>query len=98
VHASVLEHLAKEEQVLFPMIQAGHGRHASGPVQAMEHEHHDHAASLKRIRDLAHDLVPPQEACTSWRVLYLRLNQLEADLMEHIHLENNVLFPRALYE
>lgn len=98
VHSSLLEHMTKEEQVLFPMIQAGQGKRAGGPVLAMEHEHRDHAESLRRTRALAHDLVPPEEACTSWRALYLRLNQLEADLMEHIHLENNVLFPRALYE
>jgi regulator of cell morphogenesis and NO signaling len=98
VLGSLLEHMSKEEQVLFPMIQGGYGKRAAGPVQAMEHEHHDHAESLRRTRALAHDLVPPEEACTSWRALYLRLNELEADLMEHIHLENNVLFPRALFE
>ncbi len=98
VHESVLDHLAKEEQVLFPMIAQGLGCHAGGPVQAMEHEHRDHARGLQRTRELAHDLIPPAEACTSWKALYLRLGKLEADLMEHIHLENNVLFPRALRE
>lgn len=96
VHTAVLEHLDKEERILFPMILAGRGEGAAGPVQVMEHEHRDHAANLARIRELTHDLVPPEEACTSWRALYLRLNALEAELMEHIHLENNVLFPRAL--
>lgn len=96
IHAAVLEHLEKEEQVLFPMILAGRGETAVGPVQVMEMEHRDHAANLARTRELAHDLVPPEEACTSWRALYLRLDELEAQLMEHIHLENNVLFPRAL--
>jgi regulator of cell morphogenesis and NO signaling len=98
VHAAVLEHLVKEEQVLFPMILSGLGPRAGGPVQAMEHEHRDHAENLRRLRGLAHDFVPPAEACTSWSALYLRLRELEADLMEHIHLENNVLFPRALCE
>jgi regulator of cell morphogenesis and NO signaling len=98
IHTSLLEHMAKEEQVLFPMIQAVYGKITSGPVQMMEQEHRDHAENLRRTRALAHDLIPPEEACTSWRALYLRLDQLEADLMEHIHLENNVLFPRALYE
>jgi regulator of cell morphogenesis and NO signaling len=96
VHAAVLEHLEKEERILFPMIQAGRGASAAGPVQVMEQEHCDHAANLARTRELAHDLVAPEEACTSWRALYLRLHELEGDLMEHIHLENNVLFPRAL--
>jgi regulator of cell morphogenesis and NO signaling len=96
VHSAVLEHLEKEERILFPMIQAGRGPGAAGPVQVMEHEHRDHAANLARTRELTHDLVPPPEACASWRALYLRLHELEEELMEHIHLENNVLFPRAL--
>ncbi len=96
VHEAVLSHLAKEEQVLFPMIRAGQGRRTGEPVQAMEQEHRDHAVNLQRTRDLAHDLTPPAEACGTWQALYLRLDELEAELMEHIHLENNVLFPRAL--
>jgi regulator of cell morphogenesis and NO signaling len=98
VHESVLDHLAKEEMVLFPLILSGQGIHAAGPIQAMEHEHRDHARNLERIRELTNSLTLPPEACASWQALYLRLNQLEADLMEHIHLENNVLFPRALRE
>ena len=96
VHAAVLDHLGKEEQILFPMILAGQGAMASGPVFVMEHEHDDHGRSLARTRALTNDLTPPAEACATWRALYLRLGRLESDLMEHIHLENNVLFPRAL--
>jgi regulator of cell morphogenesis and NO signaling len=98
MHADVLDHLLKEEHVLFPLILAGHGRHAAAPVQAMEHEHKDHGRNLLRMRQLTDDLTPPAEACATWRALYLRLAELEADLMDHIHLENNVLFPRALCE
>ena len=98
VHEAVLDHLQKEEQILFPLIRSGMGSQTAGPVQVMESEHHEHAQNLRRTRELAHDLVPPDEACTSWRALYLRLHELEAELMEHIHLENNVLFPRALCE
>lgn len=89
-------HMQKEEQVLFPLIQNGQGRHAAMPVQVMEEEHRDHGANLAKLRELAHDFEPPEEACTTWRALYLGLAQLEEDLMHHIHLENNVLFPRAL--
>jgi regulator of cell morphogenesis and NO signaling len=96
VEAAVRDHLDKEEHVLFRMILGGHGEGAAGPVQVMEQEHRDHAANLARTRQIAHDLVPPDEACASWRALYLRLRELEAELMEHIHLENNILFPRAL--
>lgn len=98
MHAEVLDHLAKEEQVLFPMILAGQGRRAGAPVQVMEHEHKDHGRNLARVRELTGDLAPPAEACTTWRALYLRLAALEGELMDHIHLENNVLFPRALCE
>jgi regulator of cell morphogenesis and NO signaling len=96
VHGAVLDHLEKEEVVLFPMILQGRGWQAAGPVQMMEHEHDDHGVSLARTRALTGDLEPPAEACTTWRALYLRLAELERELMEHIHLENNVLFPRAL--
>jgi len=67
-----------------------------GPIQVMEAEHTDHGENLAHMRTLAGDLVPPPQACTTWRALYLGLLQLERELMEHIHLENNVLFPRAL--
>lgn len=96
VHQAVLEHLEKEEQILFPMLRSGRGSLAAGPIQVMELEHDDHAANLRRTRALAHDLTPPAEACNTWRALYLRLAELEAELMEHIHLENHVLFQRAL--
>ena len=98
MHAEVLDHLAKEEAILFPAILAGQGRRAAGPVRVMEHEHRDHGRNLARVRELTADLTPPAEACTTWRALYLRLADLESELMEHIHLENNVLFPRALCE
>jgi regulator of cell morphogenesis and NO signaling len=96
VHEEVLEHLEKEEGVLFPMIQAGQGRMSGGPIHVMELEHDDHRRNLERIRELTTNLNPPEEACTTWRALYLRLSAFEAELMEHIHLENHVLFPRAL--
>ncbi|MEW6271874.1 MAG: hemerythrin domain-containing protein [Thermodesulfobacteriota bacterium] len=91
-------HLAKEEQVLFPLIVAGVGERARMPMHVMMLEHEDHGESLRRTRELTANLVPPPEACTSWRALYLGLEQLEAELFEHIHLENNVLFPRVLNE
>jgi regulator of cell morphogenesis and NO signaling len=96
MHGSVLEHLAKEEQVLFPMILAGQGRLAVGPVHVMEVEHDEHGRDLQTLRRLTGDMQPPEGACPTWRALYLGLQQLERELMEHIHLENNVLFSRAL--
>jgi regulator of cell morphogenesis and NO signaling len=98
VHVEVLDHLEKEEQVLFPLIRLGEGRTAVGPVQVLELEHDDHKRNLDILRTLATDFVPPPEACVTWRALYLGLQQLEQELMEHIHLENHVLFGRALNE
>ena len=98
VHSAVLDHLAKEERVLFPMILAGRESWVSGPIHMMEIEHDDHAESLKRTRMLTTNLIPPAEACTTWKALYKRLEEFELELMEHIHLENNVLFRRALCE
>lgn len=89
-------HMQKEEQMLFPLIRSGAGRRAAMPVQVMEQEHLDHAENLQRLRKLAHNFVPPPEACTTWKALYLGLSDLERALMEHIGLENNVLFIRAL--
>jgi regulator of cell morphogenesis and NO signaling len=96
MHAAVLEHLDKEEQVLFPMIVSGRGQYAAGPAHVMEVEHDDHARSLEKLRALTNNMQPPAEACTTWRALYLALRQFEEELMTHIHLENNVLFRRAL--
>ena len=93
---AIHDHLEKEEQILFPMVRAGRGALARNPVQVMMLEHDDHAANLRRMRQFARDLVVPAEACTSWRNLYDSLSALELDLMRHIHLENNVLFPAVL--
>ncbi len=95
--AEIRQHLAKEEQVLFPALRAGSGgASVHMPVRVIMQEHDDHGASLRRLRELATDFSPPPEACATWRALYAGLEKLESELMEHIHLENNVLFPRAL--
>ncbi len=96
MYDAVLDHLYKEENILFPMILAGRGANAGAPIHVMEVEHDDHGVALAKTRTLTGDLVPPDEACTTWRALYGRLAGLETELMEHIHLENNILFPRAL--
>ncbi|HVM95707.1 MAG TPA: iron-sulfur cluster repair di-iron protein [Candidatus Acidoferrales bacterium] len=97
VHNAILSHLAKEEQILFPLIQSGRAHLAQMPVRVMIQEHDDHAANLQRTRDLTGDLEIPLVACTSWRALYTGLLELELELMKHIHLENNVLFPAVLH-
>ena len=96
MQASALQHLEKEERILFPAILDGAGPALAGPVHCMEAEHTDHGENLAATRALTNDLRAPAEACTTWRALYEGLASLERDLMEHIHLENNVLFPRVL--
>lgn len=94
--ASLNSHMAKEEQILFPMIRAGAGARAHMPIKVMMQEHEDHAANLRRTRALTTDLEAPAGACGTWRALYDGLRELELDLMRHVHLENNVLFPAVL--
>lgn len=62
----------------------------------MEHEHRDAGELLDVIRFLTDNMTPPEGACTTWRALYAGINELVDDLMAHISLENNLLFPRAL--
>lgn len=90
------DHMMKEERVLFPWIAAGNGRMAGAPIRVMNAEHEDAGRALARIRELTDDFVPPAGACVTWRALWLGLAELDREMREHIHLENNVLFPRAL--
>jgi len=86
-------HMQKEELVLFPMIRTGHPM-VSAPIAAMQAEHVDHGQALEELSALTHDMQSPQGACGSWRALYVGLRKLSNDLIEHIHIENNILFPR----
>jgi regulator of cell morphogenesis and NO signaling len=69
---------------------------AQGPVSVMEHEHASAATALRRLRELTNGYEVPSEACNTWRALWHGLAALEESLHQHIHLENNILFPRAL--
>lgn len=89
-------HMRKEEEILFPMIRRGMGRMTGGPVSVMQSEHVEHGERLRRLEALAHGLELPPGACNTWRASYAGVRALIDDVMEHIHLENNVLFPRAL--
>lgn len=89
-------HMAKEEQILFPMLLAGEGGLATGPIGVMEREHDQHGHNLALLRQLAHDFEAPPTACGTWRALYLGLADFERDVMQHIALENHELFPRAI--
>jgi regulator of cell morphogenesis and NO signaling len=89
-------HMRKEEEILFPMISRGMGPMASGPIFMMQHEHDSHGQALGRIEKLTNNLTLPKASCNSWRALYLGLETFKADLMNHIHLENNILFERIV--
>jgi len=88
-------HMMKEEQVLFPMIRSGRGSQGLAPMTVMESEHESAGRALEKLRHLTNDYTVPEGACNTWRALWVGLEQLETDMHEHIHLENNILFPRA---
>jgi regulator of cell morphogenesis and NO signaling len=102
-------HLMKEEQVLFPyIVRMEEGRIGGetappscfgtvmNPVRMMMAEHDGAGEALRSLRSLTNDYTLPAEACASYRALYEALQGFEADLHQHIHLENNILFPRAV--
>lgn len=89
-------HMAKEEEILFPWIASGKGNTAVAPIEVMTQEHELVGEMLAKIRDLTDAFTPPGGACTTWRALWKSLEEFDADLREHIHLENNILFPRTL--
>ena len=87
-------HMKKEELLLFPAMRGQAADRLATPIGEMRHDHDDHGAFLDEVAQLTNDHTLPEGACRSWQALYAGTAQLRADLMEHIHLENNVLFPR----
>lgn len=107
--AELSSHLMKEEQVLFPYIVAIEAGISSGdprppapfgsarnPIRQMEHEHENAGQALAKLREVTHDYTLPADACPTFIAMFEELQRMEADLHEHIHLENNILFPRAI--
>jgi len=102
------QHLFKEEQILFPMIVAtdafmsGRGERPVShcgtvltPIRQMEFEHQNAGQALARMRELTDNYRLPDDACPTFATVYEALDAMEKDLHEHIHLENNILFPSA---
>jgi regulator of cell morphogenesis and NO signaling len=101
--------MMKEEMVLFPYMErmeesviqkepilpAPFGT-VRNPVSMMEHEHDSAGNALRALRASSHGYTTPPDACVSYQTLYKTLAEFEADLHQHIHLENNILFPRAI--
>lgn len=88
-------HMQKEELILFPMLLRGLGMGAQAPMQVMRMEHDQHGEALEQLAVLTNHITLPPAACNTWRALYLGLRTLREDLMQHIHLENNILFEQA---
>lgn len=107
--AELAPHMMKEENILFPYIArleaavktngpapfAPFGT-VQNPIAMMMHEHEAAGEILKTIRNLSSDFSVPADACISYQTLYEAIHEFEADLHQHIHLENNILFPKAV--
>ncbi|NIT55388.1 MAG: iron-sulfur cluster repair di-iron protein [Aliifodinibius sp.] len=109
LHTEIFNHLDKEERILFPYIkqlveaekkgvkpEAPEFGEAANPIAMMEDEHDEAGTSMAKIRRLSNNFTPPEDACTTYRLLYQNLEGFEKDLHKHVHLENNILFPKAM--
>jgi len=105
LRAELEPHMFKEERILFPAIRKmeSAGQPVSmpfgsvqNPIDVMEDEHAGAGEALRRLRRLTGDYRVPDDACNAYRGLLEILHRLEVDLHEHIHKENNILFPRAI--
>lgn len=102
-------HMKKEELILFPFIKKlvsakkegeelpkAHFGTVDNPIKMMEAEHEEAGETLRKIAKLSNNYTPPQGACNTYRAFYAKLDEFEQDLHQHIHLENNILFPKSL--
>lgn len=103
----LLDHMNKEEEILFPKIKILIDKTYSksvffsygtilNPIKMMEREHESAKKVLKEIEELSNKYTPPLSACNTYRALYNSLEEFQDDLHIHIHLENNILFPKVL--
>lgn len=109
VYNEMMAHMVKEERVLFPYIkeldklkkgamapQAAHFGTVQNPVSMMEAEHEMVGETMAAMRKLTNGFALPEDACASYSLLYRMLDEFEEDLHLHVHLENNILFPKAI--
>jgi len=105
--ADLAQHMKKEELILFPRIRkinaltnGPEGTMQSGmlqnPIEVMMHEHDTEGDRFRQIDELTQHYQPPADACNTYKVTYAMLQEFENDLHLHIHLENNILFPKAI--
>jgi regulator of cell morphogenesis and NO signaling len=109
INEELTGHMVKEENILFPFIKQLEAAKSNGkkvepsgfgtvenPINMMEHEHEAVGKNLEKIRVLTNNYALPEDACASYKLLFKMLEEFESDLFIHIHLENNILFPKAL--
>jgi regulator of cell morphogenesis and NO signaling len=109
VASELTAHMPKEERILFPYIRQLNEAGKAGtlvapaafgtiqnPINMMEMEHEAAGNSMEAIRELTHNYTLPADACTTYQLAFAKLQEFEADLFQHIHLENNILFPKAV--
>ena len=102
-------HLEKEEKVLFPFIEkmeeskSGNGQYlqpgfgsVQNPISMMIHEHEAEGNRFEKIAELTNNYTAPEDSCSTYRVAFDMLKEFEQDLHKHIHLENNILFPKSI--
>lgn len=103
-------HMKKEELILFPYIKNlvkfdrrelkqfpnSHFNTVKNPIRMMEQEHDEAGSLLHSIQKLSNDFTPPEYACNTYKVLYAKLQEFQNDLHQHVHLENNILFPAVI--
>ena len=103
------QHLQKEEMILFPFIRNmvnskmeekplffPHFETVENPIAMMKHEHQNEGERFEKIAELSNQYTPPSHACNTYRVTFALLKEFEDNLHQHIHLENNILFPKAI--
>jgi regulator of cell morphogenesis and NO signaling len=104
VQEELTQHMQKEERILFPRIKQLESFDApvhaidllNGPISIMEEEHDRAGTVLAKIRELTNNYTAPENACTTFQLTLASLQAFELDLHQHVHLENNILFPKAL--
>jgi regulator of cell morphogenesis and NO signaling len=109
VASELSEHMEKEELILFPYIKRLENAFENesdlpvspfgtvqNPIKMMEEEHEAAGNEMEEIRKLTNNYTLPEGACTTFTLLYQKLEEFDTDLHEHVHLENNILFPKAV--
>jgi regulator of cell morphogenesis and NO signaling len=107
--ANLLQHMEKEEQILFPMIKemvdaknsnteflGSHCGTVQSPISVMKQEHEAEGDRFENLQKITNNYKVPEDACNSFSYAYQKLQEFEQDLHRHIHLENNILFPEAI--